>query len=174
MKQVGTITHNYNILTFSISELKDAIIKFNLKYSFLSNFYYHKFVYKGIGYITLEHAYQSMKFVNEEDKILVINQSTPGSCKRTANALWNDDKIEKVSNWHDIKYDIMFDLVMKKFEDPKLKLMLLETEDRFLIEGNNHGDQNFGMTFDYLKTTLTGRNNLGFILMEVRKFYKNN
>ena len=61
-----------------------------------------------------------------------------------------------------VKVSIMKDKKKQKFSKSPLKEMLLETNTKELIEGNNHGDTYWGTVNG------KGENMLGKLLMEVR------
>jgi predicted NAD-dependent protein-ADP-ribosyltransferase YbiA (DUF1768 family) len=74
-----------------------------------------------------------------------------------------------------VKEAAMFDACMSKFlRHPDLKQRLLETGDAVLIEGNNHGDREWGMVRDSATGDLVGNDKLGKILMQIRDEFRNN
>jgi ribA/ribD-fused uncharacterized protein len=67
------------------------------------------------------------------------------------------------SDWEEIKDEVMYQCVKDKFtRNPLLKQKLLDTKYEDLVEGNDHGDDYWGV-FEG-----TGQNKLGKILMRVR------
>ena len=70
------------------------------------------------------------------------------------------------SDWEDVKFDVMKEIVILKFINPNLKEKLLATKDAELIEGNTWNDRCWGVCDG------VGQNNLGRILMEVRELLK--
>lgn len=142
-----------------------TINKFDGPHRFLSNFFPSPFGFKnpfseGIDeFPTVEHAYQAMKATGADDFGEVQRSVTPGEAKR-----WGR-KIDMREDWDQIKAYVMHELVSEKFlQNRDLMNLLLKTGDAHLIEGNDWGDQYWGMC---LKKG-TGKNMLGKILMRVR------
>jgi ribA/ribD-fused uncharacterized protein len=138
----------------------NTIKEFKGEFSFLSNFFYCFVMYDDIVYKTVEHAYQAAKSfdMNYRDQILLCK--TPGDAKRLGK------RVKLRSNWNKIRYEIMYELVRKKFVGNKiLRPILLNTGDSILQEGNYWGDTYWGID---LRTGI-GENNLGKILMKVRE-----
>ena len=132
------------------------ILEFQGNYRFLSNFYPSPIKHLGMRAGTVEHAYQAAKMTNLTDMKKVINCPSPILAKRTARRL----KLRE--DWDEIKIDIMFRLLLKKFHILAFKTKLLATEDSLLIEGNKWGDQFWGFSRG------SGKNILGLQLMKVR------
>lgn len=129
------------------------------EYRFLSNFYPAEIRIGPEAYITLEHAYQAMKFVYWEDRLKVARQPTPGHAKRFARTHTG----LRYPDFHERKLDLMERLLRKKFRHfSQLGDMLLATGDAELIEGNTWGDTFWGVCAG------TGYNHLGRLLMERR------
>ena len=127
---------------------------------FLSNFYNSPLEYKGIKYPTIEHAFQAQKTTNKTEQLQIANQETPGQAKRLGR------KVKMISNWEEIKEQVMYDLVKIKFSNPSLKQKLLNTGEEELIEGNTWNDVFWGVCNG------VGKNRLGNILMKVRSELK--
>lgn len=70
-----------------------------------------------------------------------------------------------MKNWDNIKLGVMEDVLRIKFQIPELKMLLLETGDLHIQEGNTWNDTYWGVD---LKTG-EGQNNLGMLLMKIRK-----
>lgn len=137
-----------------------AITSFSGKYEFLSNFYYSPVTYEGITYPTVEHAFQAAKTFDVTERRRISEMKTPGMAKRAGR------RVLLRKDWEAVKFDIMKTLVTQKFEDEKLKQLLLDTGDEELVEGNTWHDTCWGVCNG------VGQNNLGKILMSVRKHYK--
>ena len=69
------------------------------------------------------------------------------------------------ADWEEVKIEIMEEALRLKFDDPHLKDLLLATGDKELIEGNTWNDQFWGVCNG------VGENNLGKLLMKLRKEY---
>lgn len=133
------------------------IDSFQKENEFLSNFYPSPIVYEGIEYPTVEHAFQAVKSLDENTRKMVARQETPGLAKREGRHL----KLR--SDWESVKVSIMHDLLLLKFSIPELKNKLLNTGNQFLVEGNYWHDTFWGVCNG------EGENQLGHLLMEVRK-----
>lgn len=160
--------------------------------TFLSNFYITPvaIVYGGTEYPSVEHAYQSQKFhadalarVTPEDvrsihdlmnarghkwdgddvaRMFRDARVSAGSVKRIAEYLRGRGYVRK--DWDDIKVQIMIELLLQKFRQPRLRAELTETRGKYLIEGNTWRDTLWGVYRG------RGRNLLGLILMEIRDY----
>ncbi|MBQ8870203.1 MAG: NADAR family protein [Alphaproteobacteria bacterium] len=140
---------------------------------FLSNFYPYKkdggkyphkvrVFYNNIEFDCVENAYQAAKFTNKQKQI-AFSKLSPYETK----AYW-EDKTDYRADWHQVKLQIMEDLVRQKFCNSKeLKEMLLDTGNQILEEGNDWGDTFWGVCNG------VGENNLGKILMKIRTELKN-
>jgi len=127
-----------------------------MEYSFLSNFYPCLIEFDGDIYPSLEHAYQAAKTndPNERKKIREEKQV------RRAKQIGRHVTIRE--DWEQIKVEVMRDLLKKKFENPQLRKLLLDTYPHDLVEGNNWGDTFWGVCRGH------GKNMLGVLLMQLR------
>ena len=135
------------------------IKEFQNEYRWLSNFTPVKIILNNIEYPSVEHAYMSAK---SNDPIWKHTCSklnyTAGEIKTASR------KIELVSNWDDIKLDIMRFCLEQKFNQEPFKTKLLETENQYIQEGNRWNDKFWGVC---LKTN-QGQNHLGKLIMNIR------
>lgn len=139
--------------------VEDNVIReFQGEYRFLSNFWYVDVELDGVVYPTLEHAYQAAKTDDPKKRDIILHKPTPGSAKREAR--W----FTRTPGWEQIKVDVMLSLLRKKFSNPKMKERLLATGDKILQEGNDWGDNFWGIE----KRTGKGKNMLGKLIMTVR------
>jgi hypothetical protein len=139
----------------------NMIEEFQGKYRWLSNFWLVAIEYQGRIYQSVEHAYQSAKFegltpIQEE----IQNSSSPGEAKRIGKKYKNFVR----TDWVEVNLQIMEELVRKKFSNPSLRKMLLETGNQLIQEGNWWHDEFWGYSFHSGK----GLNHLGKIIMKVR------
>ena len=133
------------------------INSFTGKYSFLSNFYPTKGIeYEGIVYLTVEHAYQAAKSLSPIERDYINRAPTPSAAKKAGRYL------TLRTDWEEVKLEIMSTLLKSKYQWADLKLLLLETGDEELIEGNWWGDTYWGICRG------VGENHLGKLLMEIR------
>jgi ribA/ribD-fused uncharacterized protein len=132
-----------------------AIKEFQDKYRFLSNFWPSKVTYEGVVYPTIEHAFQAAKTLNPKEREMFLGVSAKEAKKRGKQVKLRED-------WEQVKFDIMKQLLINKFNQPELKQKLLDTKPHHLEEGNDHGDTIWGTVNG------VGQNHLGRLLMEVR------
>jgi ribA/ribD-fused uncharacterized protein len=137
----------------------DKITSFSGENFFLSNFYPVEITYEGITYPSVEHAYQAAKTEDDNEKIYISHLKTAAQAKKYGK------RLKLRPNWNNLKWQIMVDLVTKKFSVPELKEKLLATGHVDLVEGNNFGDVVWGVCNG------VGKNQLGEILMNLRWFY---
>ena len=136
------------------------IDNFKGEYFFLSNFYPTKIKYNGIQYLNNEAAFQAQKCTTMEDRIK-FSYLNPSDAKKLGR------RIILRNDWESVKISIMREIVFEKFkQNPHLTKKLLDTGDVYLEEGNDWGDRIWGTVNG------VGRNELGKILMEVRKEIK--
>ena len=138
---------------------------FEGKYEFLSNFYdiYKNhdicITYNGIGCDSTEHAYQAAKSTTYEDFLYVMNSKSPADAKKRGR------EIKCRPDWNKAKFNVMYEVLKRKFDIPELKKLLVETGKEELVELNWWGDEIFGVNEKNGK----GDNKLGKILMKIRK-----
>ena len=142
------------------------IDSFSGDYAFLSNFYPSPIVVHITANDTaiaptVEHYFQYMKTLSDEEGFDILAAATPGEAKRLGR------KCNLRKDWESIKDFVMLDALRDKFSDPELKAKLLATGNEFLVEGNHWGDTYWGVCNG------KGRNMLGSLLMKVREEIKN-
>lgn len=139
------------------------ILEFTGEHQYLSNFHVVEFVWNGTLWSHTEAAYQAAKATTRSDYMSFV-QMTPGQAKR------HGRKIKIRSDWEEVKYDIMLEIVYAKFkQNPTLAAKLLATGHAHLEEGNNHGDRIWGVC---PPRSGFGTNLLGKVLMEVRELLR--
>ena len=133
------------------------IAEFQGPYRFLSNFYPATVEFEGITYPTSEHAYQSAKTLDMNERKRIAALATPAEAKAEGR------KLPLRADWETAKFDVMEQCVRYKFtHNPELRRKLLKTGDAVLEEGNTWGDRVWGVYQGQ------GENRLGKILMKVR------
>lgn len=138
------------------------ISEFQGEYRFLSNFWTAKVVFEGITYPTAEHAYQSAKTLDMNERRRIAALSMASDAKREGRAL------PLRADWEQVKFDVMERVVRDKFtRNAELKNKLLATGDAYIEEGNTWGDRVWGVYEGQ------GENRLGKILMKVREELRN-
>ena len=147
--------------------MNDPILGFDGEYRWLSNFYplENPIIYEDISFPTTEHIYQAMKCVHTED-MKYISQLSPGQAKRVGRI------VAKVDDWDACKYDVMYYILVIKYNQPKFKKLLLATGDRYIEETNNWHDNFYGNCICEKCTMIEGQNNLGKIIMKIRDTLK--
>ena len=138
------------------------IAMFDGKYAFLSNFYPSPITFDGITFPTVENWFQAWKTENSAEFKAIATADTPGKSKR----LGRYCTLRK--DWEEVKTDVMMRGLRLKFQDPKLRAMLLATGDEELIEGNTWHDNTWGNCVCAKCQDVPGRNMLGMLLMELR------
>lgn len=147
---------------FTMSEIK--FWKSTDEYGFLSNFYVFPIKINNKKYKTIEHWFQSQKFVGTKYEEHVRKQPTAHLSSKEGKR--RDLPLRK--DWEDIKEEIMLIGLREKFKYNKMKQLLLNTGESELIEDSPY-DYYWGIGKDG-----TGKNRLGILLMQVRKELKNN
>jgi ribA/ribD-fused uncharacterized protein len=126
------------------------------EYRFLSNFELGDVIYEGIKYPSSENAYQAAKSLDLEIRNQFVNIS-PNESKKLG------QKIDVREDWEEVKYGIMYQIVLDKFSrNYELGDLLIETGDKYLEETNHWKDKGWGVCDG------VGKNWLGKILMDVR------
>lgn len=161
----------------------------NFRKTFLSNFSTVDIIYSQRKFISVEHAYQAMKFhagslekvtshdvgeINKEIEgrgivvtkemlphIFTIDKIEAGTSKKIANKLRRLGYVR--NDWDSAKIVIMIELLILKFSDDKYYNLLQKTKGQYLVEGNDWGDTYWGSVEG------RGRNILGRALMEIRR-----
>ena len=144
------------------------INSFSGDYAFLSNFYpspipvlVDETELTFYNAPTVEHYFQYMKTISDEEGHGILAATTPGEAKRLGR------KSQLRPDWENVKVQVMRDALRLKFSNPQLKSKLLSTGNEFLVEGNHWNDTFWGVCEG------KGRNMLGFLLMEIREELKN-
>lgn len=128
---------------------------FNRKYFFLSNFYECPVFYEGLVYNSTEAAFQAAKILYGREYFTKMN---PPAAKKEGR------RVNLREDWEEVKMGVMYDVCYAKFAyNPSLKEKLLKTGEEHLEEANHHGDMIWGTVEG------KGENNLGKILMQLRK-----
>lgn len=120
-------------------------------FRFLSNFYVDE-----EHTVSVEHKYQAAKATNLVDYLKIMQSPLPRDAKRLSKT------IAIRPDWNDIRLIIMEQCLIEKFSNSGLALRLVGTNDATLIEGNNWGDNFWGVCDG------VGKNQLGCLLMKIR------
>ena len=134
------------------------------EYRWLSNFQLATIMYDGLVYPSTENAYQAAKILPEHR----VNLTT---CKPyESKKIWKKYPLvdADAAAWDARKHRVMRDITLEKYlSHPALEGKLLATGEKHLEELNHWGDVYWGV--DIRKG---GENNLGVILMKLRKFLR--
>ena len=133
-------------------------------YGEFSNFAPYGIEMNNLWWPTVEHYFQAQKFEDEnyQEKIRTASKA------RDAANLGRSRKLPIRTDWEEVKEQIMYETVLKKFQTHKnLRKLLLDTENFKIVE-NSPIDYYWGCGQDG-----TGLNKLGEILMQVREELRN-
>ncbi len=124
-----------------------------------SNFSSFRVQWRGVSWMTSEHAYQAAKFNDPEIIELIKNAPSAHDAKKIAHA--HQDKI--VSNWSEIEVGIMEEILRAKLaQHPYIQRKLRESGNREIVE-NSPTDSFWGRGPDW-----KGQNHLGKLWMKLR------
>lgn len=131
------------------------------KYRFLSNFATVKIRYAGLLFSTVEHAYVAAKTLDPQKHRYIATIEFPGEAKQYGK------RLQLRPDWDVVKFQFMQDFLIQKFIQEPYQTKLLNTDDMHLEETNYWGDTVWGVCNG------VGENNLGKLLMRVRKGLQN-
>lgn len=128
-------------------------------YGEFANFSRYGVEFDGKWWPTTEHYFQAQKFENVEYQAKIQTAATP----KQAAELGRSRNVPLHPDWEEVKDEIMYKAVLKKFQIHRvLKELLLSTGNQEIVE-NAPGDYYWGCGKDG-----SGQNKLGQILMLVR------
>lgn len=136
----------------------DPILGFTGEYRWLSNFWRLEYPIEvnGYNFYTTENLYQAFKCAKIDDFPYFVD-ITPGEAKKLGRT------IEIIDGWDSMKLDVMKELQIIKYTQPKFRDLLIKTGDRYIEETNNWNDVFYGVCNGI------GENHLGKIIMDIRK-----
>lgn len=118
----------------------------------LSNFYVE------LDGKTLEHRFATLKTTDFHEKVNILSQPKPGLAKEAGRS------VKLRPDWDEIKRDLLWDLLVKKFiANPFAWKYLVATDDAIIREKNTWNDTIWGVNLHN-----NGQNLLGMGLMYVR------
>lgn len=130
----------------------------------LENFSAFGLFMNGIYFKTGEHAFQYLKFTDLKIREEIINCNNPYD----ARALGGKYKSERISNWSEVKYELLEEVFRLKIEqNPIVRECLLNTLDYTICEYCVDEDTEWG-----LDRKNNGLNRLGKAWMKVRNDLK--
>jgi ribA/ribD-fused uncharacterized protein len=134
------------------------IKEFQNEFRWLSNFERVDVLLGGRKFFSVEHAYMSAKSNDVSWKDFCEKTFSAGLVKKSSKG------IALVSNWEEIKVEVMRECIEQKFNNTVLRNKLLGTGTQVIQEGNFWNDKFWGVC---LKTG-KGSNILGRLIMEKR------
>lgn len=139
--------------------MHEPIFFYEHDYYVFSNFSSFMLTWKGVEYMTSEHAYHSEKFHDEALKEEIRKQRSAHDAFKLA----QEYKSERRADWDDVKVGIMKEILHTKVaQHPYVKKKLIESGERLLVEDSWRDDfWGWGPNKD-------GKNMLGKLWMEVR------
>ena len=132
-------------------------------FRFLSNFHEDPKVtiwLDGLGYKNVEAAFQAAKTFDQKERLEIFSAVDPGTAKQFGR------KVTLRPDWQEVKINVMYELLLQKFQQEPYRELLLATDDAELIEGNSWNDTFWGVCNG------VGENNLGKLLMKIRELLK--
>ena len=118
----------------------------------------------GIKYKTVEHAFQTIKFLDSAPEIAdkIKNSNSPFEARELA----YNYKLLRRKDWGQVKYDIMEMLLRQKVnQNAYVREKLINTSPYTIVEDcGEDDDKDWGCGLDG-----TGNNNLGKLWMQVRE-----
>jgi ribA/ribD-fused uncharacterized protein len=175
------------VVMIADARARGAVLGFDWEYRFLSNFGAGAVEMYGILFPTVEHAFAAAKLdpnggVFTRAEVLaemrrIAALSSPGEAKKAGRRrTWDGSQPgEKATgavrpflraDWDAVKFEMITNLVRRKFAAPQLAQKLLATDDIELFELNTWNDKIWGVIEK--DGALIGTNWLGKILMQVR------
>ena len=149
-----------------MNEVKYDIANYHTEVFPLDNFSPFGLIMNDLYFPTSEHAFQYLKFVdtNKELAEQIRKALSPDDARRIA----RENKKYRLSNWSDLKYNKMKEVLELKVEqNPKVKEVLLNTQDLLIAECCIDEDTDWG-----INNNNQGENNLGKIWMNIRENLK--
>lgn len=149
------------------------IDRFTDGFEYLSNFHMtHKPVKVGdLVFKSNEHFYQAHKTLDLDERIWITDMPTPGQAKRAGSPEgYLGRTIAYRNDWDTARYDVMYTGLFLKFTtNYELGALLIGTLPKHLKEGNYWHDNFWGDCSCSRCSGILGQNNLGLMLMYIRK-----
>lgn len=129
-------------------------MKFRNEYWFLSNMYPCRINIRGNEFSCVESAFQSFKCSDKVERIKFVGIDGFESKKLGR-------RVKLISNWLDVREDVMMSLLLIKFKDKELMNKLRNIKGE-IVEDNSWNDKFWG------RCNGIGENKLGKMLMFIR------
>ena len=146
-----------------MNEKKYDIANYQIEVFPLDNFSPFGLIINDLFFPTSEHAFQYLKFVDTNKEIAdqIRKALSPDDARRIA----HENKKYRPSNWSDLKYDKMEEVLRLKVEqNPRVKEVLLNTNNLMIAECCIDEDTDWG-----IDNNNQGDNHLGNIWMKIRE-----
>jgi len=140
------------------------ITSFRGEYNWLSNMYAVDIIHNGLVYKSVENAYMAQKNTDDISWFKFCLENPPNICKKES----KNTQVRK--DWEDIKLEVMYKLLVKKFTQEPFRTKLLATGNENIQEGNFWNDTFWGV--DLKQNPNIGENNLGRLIMYIRILLK--
>ena len=147
----------------SAIDLEPIYFRFkSVEFKFLSNFFEAPFELDGTRYQSVEHYFQSQKFVDLPGiQSEIISASSPQKAKKLGSGYQLPEPL--YDRWFERRDDVMLHGLRAKFDqNPRLQKQLLATGERPIIENTNDSYWGRGVSGE-------GQNRLGVLLMALRQ-----
>jgi ribA/ribD-fused uncharacterized protein len=142
-------------------ETDEAVYFFTVRYDPLSSWSPHRVMLWGQNFMTTEHGYHWRKFNEAAPEVaaLMLEQPSPWAAMRLERA----NKALRRKDWHDVKVDVMRELMRAKLEQNEdVRDCLRATGHKHIVE-NSPWDSFWGCGADG-----KGENTLGKLWVELR------
>ena len=138
----------------------DKIFFYEHEFYVFSNFSSFSIEYKGVRYMTSEHAYQAAKFSDIE----LAEKIKAALSAHDAFSLAREHKADERPDWQEIKVDVMEEILRAKLaQHPYVMKKLLQSGTKEIVEDSWRDDfWGWGPNKD-------GQNQLGKLWMKIRK-----
>lgn len=149
-----------------MNEKKYDIANYQIEVFPLDNFSPFGLIMNNLFFPTSEHAFQYLKFIDTNKEIAeeIRMALSPYDARRIA----HENKKYRPTNWTELKYDKMEEVLRLKVEqNPKVKGQLLNTHDLIIAEYCVDEDTDWG-----IDNNNQGENHLGKIWMNIRNNLK--
>lgn len=146
-----------------MNEKKYDIANYQIEVFPLDNFSPFGLIMNDLFFPTSEHAFQYLKFIdtNEEIADRIRKALSPDDARRIA----HENKKYRPSNWSDLKYSKMEEVLrLKVDQNPRVKEVLLNTGNLLIAECCIDEDTDWG-----IDNNNQGDNHLGTIWMKIRE-----
>ena len=150
-----------------MNEEKYDIANYQIKVFPLDNFSPFGLIINDLYFPTSEHAFQYLKFIDTNKEVAeeIRKSLSPDEARNIA----HKNKKFRPSNWSDIKYNKMEDVLrLKVNQNPRVKEVLLNTNNLIIAECCIDEDTDWG-----IDNNNQGNNHLGNIWMKIREELKN-